>query len=94
MAKSKGRNEKGGKGRGKKEPKVRKQVKKKVCSFCATNVQDIDYKDLTTIKRFINEKNKILALRTSGACAGHQRLVAIAVKRAREMALLPYCTSR
>jgi small subunit ribosomal protein S18 len=92
--KAKGRNDKSSKGRGKKEPKIRKQIKRKVCSFCTMGVKDMDYKDLTTLRKFVNEKNKIIALRTSGACAGHQRIVAIAVKRAREMALLPYCTSR
>jgi len=78
----------------KKPAKVKKQVKKKVCSFCANKVNEIDYKDVTTLKRFVNEKHKIAARRASGACAKHERIVAIAVKRARVMALLPYCTSR
>ena len=78
----------------KKPAKVKKQVKKKICTFCANKQNDIDYKDIATLKRFVNEKNKIAARRASGACAKHERLVAIAVKRARCMAMLPYCTSR
>jgi small subunit ribosomal protein S18 len=78
----------------KKPAKAKRQVKKKVCSFCANNVDEIDYKDVTTVRRFINEKHKIAARRATGACAKHLRIVAVAVKRARCMALIPYCTSR
>lgn len=78
----------------KKPAKVKKQIKKKVCSFCANKIDEIDYKDVVTLRRFINEKHKIAARRATGACAKHERLVATAIKRARCMALIPYCTSR
>jgi small subunit ribosomal protein S18 len=74
--------------------KLRRGGRKKVCSFCAAKVLDIDYKDMAVLRRYVNEKNKIAARRSSGACARHQRALAAAVKCAREMALLPYCTCR
>ena len=74
--------------------KARRGGRRKVCTFCVNHLNELDYKDLQLVRRFVNEKNKISARRSSGACAKHQRLVAQAVKRAREMALLPYCTSR
>lgn len=78
----------------KKPAKVKKQVKKKICSFCANKIDEVDYKDVVTLKRFVNEKHKIAARRATGACAKHERTIATAIKRARCMALLPYCTSR
>lgn len=77
-----------------KSEKSKKPMRKKVCSFCAGKVSEIDYKDIATLRRFVNDKNKVVARRTSGACARHQRALARAVKRAREMALLAYCTTR
>lgn len=64
--------------------------KKKVCVFCVDHVDDIDYKDVAKLRRFITEKGKILPRRMSGVCAKHQRPLAVAIKRARVMALLPY----
>lgn len=64
--------------------------KKKVCIFCADKIDDIDYKDVQKLKKFITEKGKILPRRMSGVCAKHQRPLATAIKRARVMALLPY----
>lgn len=64
-------------------------AKKKVCLFCAEKVA-IDYKDVTHLRKFITDKGKILARRNTGTCAKHQREVAEAIKRAREIALLPY----
>ncbi len=61
----------------------------KVCPFCVESLNDIDYKDYSRLKRFITEKGKILARRTTGVCAKHQRRLALAIKRAREIALLP-----
>ena len=78
----------------KKTAKVKKPVKKKACYFRSNKITTLDYKDVATLKRFVNEKGKILARRTSGLSARFARLVAVAVKRARHMALLPYCTSR
>ena len=60
------------------------------CHFCKDKVADVDYKNINQIRRYISEKGKIRNRRISGACRRHQRQVAVAVKRAREMALLPY----
>lgn len=74
-----------------KAPRAPKRVpKKKVCTFCVDHVDDIDYKDVAKLRRFITEKGKILPRRMSGVCAKHQRTLAVAIKRARVMALLPY----
>ena len=74
-----------------KAPRAPKRVpKKKVCQFCVNHAEDIDYKDVQTLRRYITEKGKILPRRMSGVCAKHQRPLAVAIKRARVMALLPY----
>ncbi len=62
--------------------------KKKVCYMCTG--KDINYKDVETLKRYINEKGKILPRRITGACAKHQRYIATQIKRARAIGLLPY----
>lgn len=62
--------------------------KKKVCYMCTG--KDIDYKDVETLKKYINDKGKILPRRVTGACARHQRYIAQQIKRARIMGLLPY----
>ena len=64
--------------------------KRKVCSFCAEHVQDIDYKSPATLRRYISDRGKIEPRRRTGTCAKHQRALAVAVKRARHLALLPY----
>ncbi len=64
--------------------------RKKVCMFCAKGIEEIDYKDVAKLTRFISEKGKILPRRVTGLCAKHQRQLSVAVKRAREMALIPY----
>ncbi len=66
--------------------------RKKVCIFCADKVDFIDYKDSAKLRKFISERGKILPRRISGTCAKHQREVNIAIKRARQVALLPYVT--
>src|SRR6478672_7263406 len=71
------------------KPPVRKP-KKKVCAFCKENAQPIDYKDTTLLRRFISDRGKIRARRTTGNCTQHQADVAVAIKTARELALLPY----
>ena len=63
--------------------------KKKVCRFCTQKLK-IDYKDADTLRRFITERGKILPRRITGTCAKHQRAVALAIKRARTIALLPF----
>jgi small subunit ribosomal protein S18 len=64
--------------------------KRRVCAFCVDKVQEIDYKEFNRLRRYITERGKILPRRISGNCAGHQRQVTIAIKRARQVALLPY----
>ena len=66
--------------------------RRKVCQFCVDKSQSIDYKDTVKLKRFISERSKILPRRTTGVCAPHQRQLMIAIKRARQIALLPYVT--
>lgn len=63
--------------------------KKKVCKFCAQKMK-IDYKEADTLRRFITERGKILPRRITGTCAKHQRALALAIKQARSIALLPY----
>ena len=70
--------------------KFKKPAKKKVCSFCVDHAKEIDYKDVAKLRRYITEKGKILPRRQTGTCAEHQRALTVAIKRAREMALLPY----
>jgi len=66
--------------------------RKKVCQFCVDKVQDIDYKDVVKLRKCISERSKILPRRTTGVCAKHQRRLMVAIKRARQIALLPYVT--
>ncbi len=68
----------------------RMRPKRKICAFCADKSKSIDYKDVTKLKRFLTERGKIQPRRTSGVCAKHQRQLAMAIKHARVMALLPY----
>lgn len=64
--------------------------RKKVCSFCASRNNYIDYKDTAMLRRYLSERGKILPRRTTGTCAAHQRELTEAIKRARQVALLPY----
>lgn len=66
--------------------------RKRVCSFCVDKVDVIDYKDIGKLKKHITERGKILPRRISGNCAKHQRALTLAIKRARNIALLPYTT--
>lgn len=63
---------------------------RKTCRLCQEDVRDVDYKDLERVARYVTERGKIMPSRISGACARHQRHLAVAIKRARYMALLPY----
>jgi small subunit ribosomal protein S18 len=69
---------------------VLRKPKTKVCPFCKDKAQMIDYKDTGLLRKFISDRGKIRARRVSGSCRQHQRDVAVAVKNAREVALLPY----
>ena len=78
------------------KPPIRKP-KKKVCVFCKdvkkNRPQNIDYKDTTLLRKYISDRGKIRARRVTGNCSQHQRDVAVAVKNAREVALLPYTST-
>jgi len=74
-------------GRGKKGGKRRK-----VCYFTVNKIKHIDYKDIETLKKFISERGKILPRRVTGTSAKYQRMLTIAIKRSRQVALLPYTT--
>ena len=63
---------------------------KKVCRFCAEKLDDVDYKDVKLLQRFVNSYGKIETRKRTGTCLKHQRRVAIALKRARHLALLPF----
>ena len=87
MAKQRGRGKparrrekRGGPGAGRRKP----------CPFCKDKIEQADYKDVVTLRKFISEKGKIRSRRITGACRRHQNQIARAVKRARELALLPY----
>ncbi len=67
-----------------------KRGRRKFCKFCADKAASIDYKDIRTLEKFVTERGKIMPRRMSGMCAKHQRDLAIAIKRARTVALLPY----
>jgi len=76
--------------RRKRAPSSAAQGRRKSCYFCKEKVEEVDYKNYNQLRRYISEKGKIRSRRITGACRRHQRQVAVAVKRAREMALLPY----
>ena len=71
-------------------PRGGRRPRRKVCSFCVDKIEYIDYKDINRLRRFVNERGKILPRRTTGTCAEHQRQLTVAIKRARQIALLPY----
>src|ERR1700704_234255 len=76
--------------RGPKERDNRRGGKKKICIFCKDKTDWVDYKDVNLLRKFMSDRGKIRARRVSGNCAQHQRDVAVAIKTARELALLPY----
>ena len=67
-----------------------KKPRKKVCAFCVDKVEEIDYKDVARLRKFTSDRAKILPRRVTGTCAKHQRELTTAIKRARNVALLPY----
>ncbi len=70
-----------------------RRMKKKVCQFCKERTE-IDWKDVALLRKFMSDRAKIRSRRVTGNCPAHQREVAMAIKNAREMALLPYVTQR
>ncbi len=81
----------GGRDFRKSNPRARR-AKRKVCQFCVDKVDAIDYKDVPKLRKFITERGKILPRRISGTCAKHQRVLTEAIKRSRNIALLPFTT--
>ena len=69
---------------------ARGQSRRKVCNFCVEKSEYIDYKDVAKLRKYLAESGKILPRRMTGVCARHQRELAVAIKRARQMALIPY----
>lgn len=67
-----------------------RKSRKKVCAFCVDKVESIDYKDIAKLRKFTSDRAKILPRRVTGTCARHQRELTTAIKRARQVALLPY----
>lgn len=64
--------------------------RRKVCTFCVDKIEIIDFKEVGRLRRFLSERAKILPRRITGNCARHQRQLTVSIKRARQMALLPY----
>jgi len=69
-----------------------RRPRKRVCSFCVDKVESIDYKETGRLRKYVTERGKIMPRRISGNCAKHQRQLTIAIKRARNVALLPFTT--
>jgi len=67
--------------------------KRKVCTFCCEKIETIDYKDAMKLRQYISDRGKIEPRRKTGTCAKHQRAIAVAVKRARHLALIPYTSA-
>ena len=67
-----------------------RRSRKKVCSFCMEKAETIDYKDTAKLRKYISERGKIVPRRVTGTCAQHQRHLTTAIKRARQIALMPY----
>ena len=80
----------GGPGGGRGGAAGRRSRRRKICRFCIDKVDIIDFKDVRLLQNYIPERGKILPRRLSGSCATHQRMLAEAIKRARNIALLPY----
>ena len=73
-----------------KDKRKKRVFRIKVCKFCVDNIEYIDYKDVQRLQRYVTEKGKMISSKLSGNCGRHQRHVALAIKRARQIALLPY----
>ncbi|MBI4266903.1 MAG: 30S ribosomal protein S18 [Chloroflexi bacterium] len=76
--------------KGKRWDKSKYIPRRKVCNFCKNKAKDVDYKDALKLRPYVSERGKIEPRRKTGTCARHQRLLAMAIKRARHLALLPY----
>ena len=92
MAMDNDRNDRNDRNDGRPARPMNRNKRKKVCQFCADKCTYIDYKDSVKLHRYISERSKILPRRTTGTCAMHQRQLTDAIKRARQIALLPFVT--
>ena len=94
------RRESGPRGPGRREggpgPGGRRQYfrRRKVCKFCEEKIDFVDYKDVRLVSQFISERGKILPRRLTGTCSPHQHVLAVAIKRARNIALIPFASER
>jgi small subunit ribosomal protein S18 len=79
--------------RGRRRPPMTAPGRRRPCYFCKEKIDEVDYKNFNQLRRHVSEKGKIRSRRITGTCRRHQRQVAVAVKRAREMALLPYVSN-
>ncbi len=71
-------------------PRNGRKGRRKVCRFCADKIETIDYKDVARLRNYVSERAKILPRRVTGTCARHQRELTVAIKRARQIALMPF----
>ncbi len=71
-------------------PRGGRKGRRKVCRFCADKIETIDYKDVARLRNYVSERAKILPRRVTGTCARHQRELTVAIKRARQIALMPF----
>jgi small subunit ribosomal protein S18 len=67
-----------------------RRTRRKVCGFCVDKIKKVDYKNPMKLRRFVSDRGKILPRRATGTCASHQRVLTRAIKKAREIALLPF----
>ena len=67
-----------------------RRTRRKVCSFCVDKIESVDYKNAMKLRKYVSDRGKILPRRATGTCASHQRILTRAIKRAREIALLPF----
>ncbi|NMB30942.1 MAG: 30S ribosomal protein S18 [Clostridiales bacterium] len=74
------------------QQRYNRRSRRKVCQFCVDKVEEIDYKDISKLRKYLTDRSKILPRRVTGTCALHQRELTIAIKRARHVALIPYTT--
>jgi small subunit ribosomal protein S18 len=72
------------------KPMKFRRTRRKVCAFCADKIESVDYKNPSKLRRYVSDRGKILPRRATGTCASHQRVLTRAIKRAREIALLPF----
>ena len=93
MARGGDREQKDQRGGGRRRQPMTAPGRRRPCYFCKEKIEEVDWKNFNQLRRYVSEKGKIRSRRITGTCRRHQRQVAVAVKRAREMALLPYVSN-